>query len=295
MLVSILLLAVEGDWDLSKLERWYGVSFGSVMFSGVIAFILLRKFRANDRRVYRAPWNLTIGGTKLPIAALVGAVALGYALLSMYGSYAGEIGELRTLVSIVMVGVVGVLLLYNHRPLLRAAHSYYRRVIETVEATALETEDRTVVVAVGSVRIGRLIENGIALARSQSKTTGIPYRQMVVFHMSKDVTSEQVYQVDRSSLRPAYLATDAVRIFTQLTEIAPTDMRVYLALVPPVDPDGQVDLPAALDTLVDFHDRHRFKGHMVLVGTYGVRHEEFDRLQERLGGSTLIPIPLYGG
>lgn len=295
MLIAILLLAMEGDWDHSKLERWYGVTFGSVMFSGVIAFILLRKFRSADRRVYRAPFNITIGGTKVPIAAVIGVITLGYALLSMYASYKGEIGELRTLVVMVLVGVIGVLLLYNHRPLLRAAHTYYRRVIETVESSAIETEDRTVVVAVGSVRIGRLIENGIALARMQSKTTGIPYRQMVVFHMSSAVDSEQVYEVSRDSIRPAYLATDAVRIFTQLTEIAPSDMRVYLALVPPIEPDKPSDLTAALDTLVDFHDRHRFKGHMVLVGTYGVRHEEFDRLQERLEGSTLIPVPLYGG
>jgi amino acid transporter len=295
MLIAILLLAMEGDWDLSKLERWYGVTFGSVMFSGVIAFILLRKFRSGDRRVYRAPFNFTMGGTKIPIAAAVGVIALGYALLSMYASYTGEIGELRTLVVMVLVGVIGVLLLYNHRPLLRAAHTYYRRVIETVESTAIETEDRTVVVAVGSVRIGRLIENGIQLARMQSKTTGIPYRQMVVFHMSSAVKGEQIYEVDRESIRPAYLATDAVRIFTQLTEIAPPDMRVYLALVPPVDASSKGDLTAALDTLVDFHDRHKFKGHMVLVGTYGVRHDEFDRLQERLQGSTLIPVALYGG
>jgi amino acid transporter len=295
MLVAILLLAIEGEWDHSKLERWYGVTFGLVMFSGVISFILLRKFRSADRRVYRAPFNVTIGGTRVPIAALIGVVALGYALLSMYASYKGEIGELRTLVVMVLVGVIGVLLLYNHRPLLRSAHSYYRRVIETVESTAIETEDRTVVVAVGSVRIGRLIENGIALARMQSKTTGIPYRQMVVFHMSSAVRSEQVYEVERHSIRPAYLATDAVRIFTQLTEIAPSDMRVYLALVPPLHADKPSDLSAALDTLVDFHDRHRFKGHMVLVGTYGVRNDEFDRLQERLEGSTLIPVPLYGG
>jgi hypothetical protein len=292
-LIAILLLAIEGDWNLPKLERWYGVTFGSVMFSGVVAFILLRKFRAGDRRVYRAPFNFTMGGVKIPLAAVIGVVALGYALLSMYASYTGEIGELRKLVVMMMVLVVGVLLLYNHRPLLRAAHTYYRRVIETVESTAIETEDRTVVVAVGSVRIGRLVENGIALARQQSKTTGIPYRQMVVFHMSSAVKSEQIYEVNRDSIRPAYLATDAVRIFTQLTEIAPSDMRVYLALVPPVA-EGEADLAAALDTLVDFHDRHNFKGHMVLVGTYGVRHDEFDHLQERLQGSTLIPVPLYG-
>jgi amino acid transporter len=294
MLVAILLLAVEGDWDLSKLERWYGVTFGLVMFSGVIAFILLRKFRASDRRVYRAPFNLNLGGTKVPVAALVGLIVLGYALMSMYVSYRGEIGELRTLVVIVAVGVVGVILLYNHRPLIRAVHSYYRRVIETVEATEIETEDRTVVVAVGSMRIGRLIENGIALAKMQSKTTGIPYRQLVVFHMSSLVKGEHVYEVDRDTIRPAGLATDAVRIFTKLTEVAPPDMRVYLAIVPPIVAGSDDDLHAALDTLVDFHDRHGFTGHMVLVGMHAVHHDEFERLQERLEGSTLVPVPLYG-
>ena len=294
MLIAIFALAIEGDWDLSKLERWYGVTFGLVMFSGVVAFVLLRRFRADDRRVYRAPFNLTIAGTQVPIAALLGVVVLGYALISMYVTYAGEISELRTLIMIVALGVTGVLLLYNHRPLIRAAHGYYRRVIETVESTEIETEDRTVVVAVGSVRIGRLLENAVALARMQSKTTGIPYRQLVVFHMSSAVSGEHVYQVERSSIRPAGLATGAVRIFTQLTEVAPADMRVYLAVVPPVDPEFSDDLGAALDTLVEFHDRHDFKGHMVLVGTYGVEPERIESLQERLAGSTLVPVPLYG-
>ncbi|MFV8756754.1 APC family permease [Nannocystaceae bacterium ST9] len=293
MLIAIFLLAMEGDWNLSKLERWYGVSFGLVMFSGVIAFILLRKFRADDRRVYRAPFNLPLFGTKVPIAALVGLVVLGYALLSMYGTYTGEMGELRTLVMLVLVGVVGVLLLYNHRPLLRGAHQYYRRVVETVESTAIETEDRTIVVAVGSVRIGRLIEKAVAVGKMQSKTTGIPYRQLVVFHMSDAVRIESVYRVERDSIRPAGLATDAVRIFTTLTEVAPDEMAVYLAIVPPPK-SGTSDLSGALDALVEFHDRHNFRGHMVLVGTYGVKAEELERLQGRLEGSTLVPVPLYG-
>ena len=294
MLIAVLLLAMEGDWDLSKLERWYGVTFGLVLFSGVVAFILLRKYRADDRRVYRAPFNINIAGTKVPIAALAGLVVLGYALLSMSATYSGEIGELRTLVVIVAVGVVGVVLLYNHRPLIRKAHNYYRRVIETVESTEIETEDRTVVVAVGSVRIGRLLEHAIKLADAQSKVTGIPYRQMVVFHMSDLVGTEHIYQVDRDTIRPAKLATDAIRIFTQLTEVAPAHMRTYLAIVPPLDREAAEDLATALDTLVDFHDRHGFKGHMVLVGTYGLQHEQLDSLAARLEGSTLIPVPLYG-
>src|SRR5690606_11386258 len=122
---------------------------------------------------------------------------------------------------------------------LRAAHSYFRRVIETVESTEIETEDRTVVVAVGSVRIGRLLENAINLAAIQSKVTGIPYRQLVVFHMSDAVSGEHVYQVERETIRPAGLAPDAVRIFTQLTEVAPPEMRTYLAIVPPINPAVQ--------------------------------------------------------
>lgn len=293
MLIAVLLLAMQGDWNLSKLERWYGVSFGLVMFSGVVAFILLRKFRSEDRRIYRAPFNFPLFGTKVPIAALIGLIVLGYALLSMYGTYSGEIGELRTLVMLVLIGVVGVLLLYNHRPLLRGAHEYFRRVIETVESTAIETEDRTIVVAVGSVRIGRLIEKAVAVGKMQSKTTGIPYRQLVVFHMSDEVRRESVYRVLRDSIRPAGLVPDAVRIFTKLTEVAPDDMVVYLAIVPP-KPGGAADLPSALDALVEFHDRHNFRGHMVLVGTYGVKAEEIEHLQERLQGSTLVPVPLYG-
>src|SRR5690606_38357233 len=113
--------------------RWYGVTFGLVMFSGVIAFVLLRKFRAADRRIYRAPFNINIAGVSIPIAVVVGLIVLGYALLSMYASYRGDFSELRTLVMSVVIGVVGVVLLYNQRPLIRAAHSYFRRVVETVE------------------------------------------------------------------------------------------------------------------------------------------------------------------
>lgn len=293
MLIAIVLLAMEGEWNLAKLERWYGASFSLVMFSGVIAFILLRKYRPQDRRVYRAPFNLSLFGTKVPLAALLGIFVLGCALLGLYSKYQQEMADLRTLVVLMLVAVIGVLLLYNHRPLLRGAYQYFRRVIETVESTAIETEDRTIVVAVGSVRIGRLIEKAVAVGKMQSKTTGIPYRQLVVFHMSDAVRTEVVYRVQRDSIRPAGLVTDSVRIFTKLTEVAPDDMAVYLAIVPP-QREGSSDLAGALDSLVEFHDRHKFRGHMVLVGTYGVKQDELDTLQERLQGSTLVPIPLYG-
>lgn len=293
MFASIFLLAMEADWDLHKLERWYGASFALVMFSGMIAFILLRKFKGDDRRIYLAPWNVRALGTKVPVAALVGVGVLAYALLSMWEVNREHIGELQTLVTLVLGVVVLVLLSYNHRTLLRAAYRYFRRVIESVESTAIETQDRTVVVAVGGVRIGRLITKAIDLARQQSRTTGIPYRQIVVFHMTKAVRTEYIYKITRDAIRPEGIEGSTVRIFTELTEYAPEDMTMYLAVVPNKSQE-QNTLRAAMDMLVDFHERHNFRGHMVMIGTYGVRQADIEELQTRLEGSTLVPVPLFG-
>jgi hypothetical protein len=289
------MLAMEADWSLPKLERWYGATFGLVMFSGMIAFILLRRFKATDRRVYWAPWNIRIVGIKLPIGVIVGVVVLGYALLSMYSTYKGEIGELRTLVVTVGAMVAAVLLLFNHRPLIRMGWSYFHRVIETVSSTEIETEDRTAVVAVHGMRTGRLLTKAVALAKAQSRATGIPYRQLVVFHMSDSIAQEHVYRVDRESIRPVGIDANSIRVWTELTEVAPVDMSCYLAIVPrPKRKDKELDsLHAALDALVDFHVRHNFTGHMVLIGTYGVSDADLLDLQARLEGSTLVPVPVF--
>lgn len=293
MFVAIFLLAMEADWDLHKLERWYGATFALVMFSGMVAFILLRRFKGDDRRIYRAPWNVRAFGIQVPIAALVGVGVLAYALLSMWEVNREHIGELRSLVTLVVGAVVVVLLSYNHRTLLRGAYRYFRRVIETVESTAIETQDRTIVVAVGGVRIGRLITKAIELARQQGRVTGIPYRQIVVFHMTKAVRSEYIYKISQDSIRPEGIEGNAVRIFTELTEYAPPDMTMYLAVVPNKSPESNA-LRAAMDMLVDFHHRHEFKGHIVMIGTYGVRQADIEELQRRLEGSTLVPVPLFG-
>ncbi|MCA9714571.1 MAG: hypothetical protein KC468_07790, partial [Myxococcales bacterium] len=205
-----------------------------------------------------------------------------------------HIDELRDLVTIALVLVGLVLLSYNHRPLMRAGYRYFRQVVETVPSTAIETQDRTVVVAVNNVRIGRLLSKAFELARLQTKTTGIPYRQVVVFHMTSLVSSESVYRVAQDSVRPEGIEGNIVRIFSELTELAPDDITVYLALVPDQTKPGESDLRAALDSLVEFHARHHFKGHMVMVGTYGLDPELLADLQDRLTGSTLVPVPLFG-
>jgi amino acid transporter len=302
MLVAIFLLASEAEWNLPKLERWYGATFGLVMFSGMVAFILLRRFRGDDPRAYVAPFNVPVMGMRVPIGAIIGLFVLGDALLSMYSAYRGDIGELRTLVTLVVLIIAGVLLVYNHRPLIRAANAYFHRVIETVESTEIETEDRTVVVAVGDVRTGRLIEHAVSLARRQSLASGIAYRNIVVFHMTEDVKTEHVYRVETDSVRPSGVSGGSIRIFTEMTERIPSDLKAYLALVPPSDDDESEQITSvsgkrlhrALVSLVRFHDSHAFKGHMVMVGTYGVAGSEFQSLQDRLEGSTLVPVPLFG-
>ncbi|MEM9455899.1 MAG: APC family permease [Myxococcota bacterium] len=295
MLTAIFALAWEGDADVEILERWYGATFGLVMFSGVLAFILLRRYKGDDPRIYWAPFNIEISGVRTPVAALIGLAFLSFALLGLYSRYAEQIRSLQALL-VTMAILVGLVLLgYNHRPLIRAGYRYFRRVIETVEGDAVETGERTIVVAVGGIRMGRLIRHAVALARAQSQTTGIPYTQIVVFHMTRSVGHEYVYKVGRESLRPAGIEGNAIRIHTELTELAPSDLNMFLALVPqPPAPEDKAPnrLHMAMDALVEFHERHGFRGHIVMIGDYGVSDDDVTQLQDRLEGSTLVTAPV---
>ncbi|MGB1700274.1 MAG: APC family permease, partial [Nannocystaceae bacterium] len=233
MLLAIFGLAMQADWSLPKLERWYGATFGLVMFSGMVAFVLLRKYRSGDARAYTAPWNVGIFGMRLPVGAIIGFVALGYALLSMYSTYRGDIGELRTLVLLVSAGVGVVLLLFNHRTIIRRVYGYFRRVVDTVESTAIETEDRTAVVAVGEVRYRRILDYAFKTARAQGIASGRPYRQIVAFHMTPDVTRETIYEVVADGVRPAGIPAAIVRIYSDLSRMSVPGIRCYLVLMPP--------------------------------------------------------------
>lgn len=296
MIAACLLLAMQADWKVATLERWYWAMFGLVLLSGMLAFALLRRFKADDRRVYTAPWNVTLGRVRLPVALIVGALALSYAMLEMWTGSAASMGDLRLLFTTVVVLVGAVVLVHNHRPLIRGGYRYIRRVLETVESTVIDPNQRTIVVAVGGVRVGRLITKAIDLARQQGRTTGIPYRQVVVFHMTRSVRSEFMYRVTRGAIRPEGIEGNVTRIFTELTEIVPDDMDLYLALVPDksarqTQPRGP--LHAALDALVAFHEQHSFKGHIIMIGTYGVKQADIDELHARLKGTILVPVPLF--
>ncbi|PCC66905.1 Amino acid transporter [Nannocystis exedens] len=294
LLAAAVLLGSQSDWNPLSLDRWHKAMFGLVMFSGMAAFILLRKFKGEERRVYTAPWNISVLGTRVPVAAFLGVSALSYALLSLWAASSSHLEELRTLVWVVLVLVGTVVLVYNHRPLIRAGYRYVRRVLETVESTVIDPQQRTVVVAVGGVRVGRLVSKAIDLAHQQSRTTGIPYRQVVVFHMTKGVRSEFVYRITQDSIRPEGIEGTTVRIFTELTEIAPKDLDLYLALVPHKQtPQHKSLLHAAFDALVRFHEAHSFKGHMIMIGTYGVKPADIEELQTRLKDTTLVPVPLF--
>lgn len=294
LLAGVVLLGVQADWNPLALDRWHGAMFGLVMFSGMVAFILLRRFKGDDRRVYTAPWNINLFRTRVPVAAVLGGTALSYALLTLWAASRRHLDELQTLVWVVLVLVGLVVLVYNHRPLIRGGYRYVRRVLETVESTVIDPQQRTVVVAVGGVRVGRLVAKAIDLAHQQSKTTGIPYRQVVVFHMTKSVRSEFVYRITHDSIRPEGIEGPSVRIFTELTEIVPKDLDLYLALVPHKQlASHKSTLHAALDALVQFHEQHSFKGHVIMIGTYGVKPADIEDLQSRLRDTILVPVPLF--
>jgi amino acid transporter len=292
LLLACFLLASQAEWEVVTIERWYWAMFGLVLLSGMVAFALLRRFKAEDRRVYNAPWNVTLLRVRVPVALIIGAVALSYALLEMWTSTPASLGELRMMFTTVALLVGAVVLVHNHRPLIREGYRYFRRVLETVESTVIDPQQRTIVVAVGGVRVGRLISKAIDLARQQSRATGIPYRQVVVFHMTKSVRSEFVYRVTRDAIRPEGIEGGVIRIFSELTEVAPTDMDLYLALVPNKHAQ-KPPLHAAMDALVAFHERHSFKGHMIMIGTYGVKPADIEELQSRLKGTILVPVPLF--
>lgn len=297
LLGACALLATQADWHVETLERWYWAMFGLVLLSGMLAFALLRRFKAEDRRVYSAPWNVTLLGVRLPIALILGAVALSYGMLTMWTGSLKSVGDLRLMFTTVAVLVGAVVLVHNHRPLIRAGYRYFRRVLETVESTVIDPQQRTIVVAVGGVRVGRLITKAIDLARQQGRTTGIPYRQVVVFHMTRSVRSEFVYRVTPDAIRPEGIEGNVTRLFTELTEVAPNDMDLYLALAPDKSAKQGTQhkgpLHAALDALVAFHERHAFKGHIIMMGTYGVKQSDIDELQDRLKGTILVPVPLF--
>jgi len=291
MLIAILLLCGQAGAETSVLERWYGASFGMVMFSGVLAFILLRKFKASDRRVYLAKPNFNFGGVSMPVSAVIGLAFLSMALLGLYDQYAEQIGALEGLLVSMGIGVGLVLLAYNHRPLIRTAHHYFQRVVETVEEAELETGDDTMVVAVGGARIGRLIRRAMQKARSFGAQRSRKFERLVVFHMTSVVTAERVYRVAQDSMRPAGLPNNAVRIFTELTQLVTPDVETFLVLVPNPSPAGPM-LQAAMDALVAFHERHDLRGHLFMIGDYGVTEEEKRDLAERLEGSTLLAVPV---
>ena len=127
---------------------------------------------------------------------------------------------------------------------------------------------------------------------AKSRTTGIPYTQVVVFHMTRSVGREFVYRVGPDSMRPAGIEGNAIRIHTELTELAPSDLKMFLALVPQGKDEGQGRLHQAMDALVRFHERHGFRGHIVMIGDYGVSEKDVQDLQSRLTGSTLVTVPV---
>ncbi|HEY8375382.1 MAG TPA: hypothetical protein VIK91_02785, partial [Nannocystis sp.] len=108
LFAGTLMLGFQSQWSPLAIDRWHQAMFGLVMFSGMVAFVLLRRFKGDDRRVYVAPWNVSLAGIRVPIAAFLGVTALSYALLSLWAASSAHLEELRTLVWVVLVLVGSV-------------------------------------------------------------------------------------------------------------------------------------------------------------------------------------------
>ena len=80
-------------------------------------------------------------------------------------------------------------------------------------------------------------------------------------------------------------------LHTELTERAPDDMKMFLALVP--NRHREMDnVEAAMAELSDFHERHGFRGHIVMIGDVGITEDQIGKLQDKLQGSTLVTVPV---
>jgi hypothetical protein len=164
------------------------------------------------------------------------------------------------------------------------------RTMETVSHTQIETEGRTIVVADTGPRMCGLVRHAVALARAQGHTTGIPYRQVVVFGVTDEVRGEQVGVVTGDAAWSRGAGEAVARIRADLSTLA-TDgaIRLVLALVPHGHPKRE-GLAATIEALVAFQARHGFKGHIVLIGDPPPAHV-VEALQARLSDVTLVPVP----
>lgn len=132
--------------------------------------------------------------------------------------------------------------------------------------------------------VARLLTQATALARAQSETTGIPYRQIVLFSMQgTEPTVQRVRPGTPASgtpLRRDMLATAETMV--------PPDFALYLVTVPSERP-----LPDVRDVLLRlalFQEESGVRGHIVLLGR-DVPAELYGELQSRLAGATIIAMP----
>jgi hypothetical protein len=232
MLLACGLLAVQADWHLVTLERWYWAMFGLVLLSGMVGFVLLRRFKADDRRVYVAPWNITLfrgcacrsrphrrPGPQLRAADDVDQLACADGRAAHCCSPRSWCWSAPWCWSTTTAADPRRLPLLSPRP--RDGR------VDRHRPTAAHHRRR------GRRRAGRPADRqGHRPGPPAEPRHRHPYRQVVVFHMTKGVRSEFVYRVTRDSIRPEGIEGNVIRIFTELTEIAPTDMDLYLALVP---------------------------------------------------------------
>ena len=254
-LFAIGLFAISAGADLEVLGHWYGGTFGLVLLSGVVGIVLLRYFQADMHRPYRAPWDITIAGTKIPFAAFVGAVVVGGALVSLYIAAEQDVMSLRQLLTYLFVMVVIVIAYYAHPSWVRA-WTKYRDEILSDQIGGLDLEkQRAVAVCVGGYRAYERVFYMLEYAVMQQ------YSNLLVLHVSNSVDRMMVVDPHDTATRytqiPGLNARRILETLSTLPRIEEVKMRL---LILPLE-----DQPSWQDSVKEFLQRTP-EVHFVAIG-----------------------------
>jgi amino acid transporter len=227
-LVGIAVLAWASGANHTELEHWYSGTFGAVLLSGIIGIVLLRYFQPDAPRPYRAPWDIKVFNTEIPIAAFVGLVVVGGALVSLYLSARTHIESLQQLLYYLFMLVVIVIAYYVHPSWIRAWSRYKDQILLDHRKALNIEKQRAVSVCVGGYRAYERVYNMLEYAVMHQ------YRHLVVMHVTESTDRTMVINPHDDSSRYMRLpGVNARRILETLTTLPEVDdVELHFVLLP---------------------------------------------------------------
>jgi amino acid transporter len=227
-LAGIALLAIGANANLEVLGHWYGGTFGLVLLSGVIGIVLLRYYLPTAPRPYRAPLDVNVAGTSIPLGAFVGLVVIGGALVSLHLSARPDVERLQELLTYLLVAVAIVIAYYAHPAWIRKWHHYRDQLLLEHRGALNLDRQRAVAVCVGGYRARERVVFMLEYAAMQQ------YPHLVVLHATDTTEHVQVYDPHDSATR--YLAVPGLnsrRILETLSTVPQIEeVQLHVVMIP---------------------------------------------------------------